>query len=86
MDTRRRSPARELRDEDDERRSVDLKDIDVLDQCRSFPVAEVQPTRVSDLLERSSFPALEMSGGDIAGGRCSFPGPELGDIDTSGRR
>jgi hypothetical protein len=60
--------------------------MDVLDQRRSFPAAEVQSTSVRDLPGRRSFPALEISDGDVEGGRRSFPSPELGDIDTSGRR
>ena len=40
----------------------------------------------SDLPERRSFPALEMSDRDVEDGRRSFPAPELGHIDTSGCR
>jgi hypothetical protein len=52
VDTGHRSPALELRDEGDERRSfptADLQDMDVLDESRSFPAGEVQSTSVSDL-------------------------------------
>jgi hypothetical protein len=74
------------RDEDDKRQSfptTNLQDIDMLDESRSFYIAEVQPTSTSDLPERRSFPTLEMSDGDVEDGRYSFPTPKLRHIDMS---
>ena len=51
-------------DEGDERQSfptADLQDVDMLGESRSFHAVEVQSTSASDLPERRSFPALEMS-------------------------
>jgi hypothetical protein len=75
---RRSLPTPKPRDEDDKRQSfitTNLQDM----------AAEVQSTSASDLPEHRSFPALEMSDGDIEDGRCSFPTPKSYHTNTSRR-